>query len=59
MHMDDIRTTVTLPPDVHQRVKELAARERRTFSGQLLWLVERGLAVEEAWQQERQKGRTR
>jgi len=41
--MDDIRTTVKMPDDVHERVTQLAERERRNFSGQVVWLVERAL----------------
>jgi hypothetical protein len=32
-----------LPADIHERVKQLAIRKRRTFSGQLTVLVERAL----------------
>ena len=34
---------MTLPADVHERVKQMAERERRTFSGQLTVLLERAL----------------
>jgi CopG antitoxin of type II toxin-antitoxin system len=43
MHMDDIRTTVKMPDDIHERVSQLAERERRNFSGQVVWLIERAL----------------
>lgn len=43
MHMGDTRTTITLPASLHEQVKRLAERERRTFNGQVIWLVERAL----------------
>jgi predicted transcriptional regulator len=43
MHMGDTRTTVKLPTSLHEQVKQLAERERRTFNGQLIVLVERAL----------------
>jgi predicted transcriptional regulator len=55
--MDDIRTTIKLPDDLHERVKQLAERERRTFNGQIVWLVEHALDAEEA--KVRDQGATR
>jgi CopG-like RHH_1 or ribbon-helix-helix domain, RHH_5 len=43
-----------MPGDVYERVKELAERERRNFSGQVVWLVERALEAED-----KDQGKTR
>lgn len=39
-----MRTTVDLPPDVHRRVKEIAARRRTSLSNVIGDLAVRGLA---------------
>ena len=54
--MGDTRTTIRLPADLHARVKELAERDRRTVSAEMVWLIERGLQADDAWQQDRKKG---
>jgi hypothetical protein len=41
-----IRFLLRLPPDLHERLRLLAARERRSLHGQILYLLEQ--AMEEA-----------
>jgi hypothetical protein len=41
------RTTLILPPELKQRIKALADRERRSMHAELLVVIERGLAAEE------------
>jgi len=36
-----------LPPELHDRLKALAARERRSLQGQILYLLERAMEVEQ------------
>ena len=42
--MHPVRTTVDLPPDVHERAKRLAAERRESLSATLADLTIRGLA---------------
>ncbi len=42
--MHTVRTTVDLPPDVHQRAKRLAAERHQSLSATLADLMIRGLA---------------
>src|SRR6266700_930964 len=46
--MEETRTTIRLPEDLHVRVRRLAERDRRSVHAQLLVLIERGLALEES-----------
>ncbi len=46
--MNDTRTTIRLPEDLHVRVRRLAERDRRSVHAELLVLIERGLALEES-----------
>jgi predicted DNA-binding protein len=48
------RTSIRLPDELHQRVQDLADRDRRSVHAELLWLIERGADAEEG-----KKGRTR
>jgi len=36
-----VRFVLRLPPDLHDRLKALAARERRSLHGQILYLLQR------------------
>jgi hypothetical protein len=40
-----IRFVLRLPPDLHGRLKALAARERRSLHGQILYLLQRAVDV--------------
>jgi predicted transcriptional regulator len=43
--MSESRTTIKLPPDLYERIRQLAERERRSMHSCMLWLLDRGLAV--------------
>ena len=45
-HEEVIRFLLRLPPDLHERLRRLAVRERRSLHGQILYLLEQ--AVEES-----------
>jgi predicted transcriptional regulator len=51
--MNDTRTTIRLPDDLHERARRLAARDRRSVHAELLVLIERGLEIEEREQESR------
>ncbi len=51
--MTETRTTIRLPEGLHNRVRRLADRQRRSVHAELLWLIERGLEAEEKTQEER------
>ena len=40
-----IRFVLRLPPDLHEELKALAARERRSLHGQILYLLQRAVEV--------------
>ena len=42
-----IRFVLRLPPDLHDRLKTLAAREHRSLHGQILYLLERAIDMEQ------------
>jgi hypothetical protein len=41
-----IRFVLRLSPELHERLRALAARERRSLHGQILYLLEQALDVE-------------
>jgi len=41
--MSDKRTSIRLPDELHERVRQVAERDRRSVHAELLWLIERGL----------------
>ena len=45
--MEDTRTSVRLPPGWHDRIAALARNARRSVHAEILWLIERGLHLEE------------
>ncbi len=47
---------VRMPDDLVEAIEELANNEHRTFSGQLLYLLERGLEV---WNNQRKDQETK
>jgi hypothetical protein len=38
-----VRFVLRLPPDLHDRLKTLATRERRSLHGQILYLLQRAV----------------
>ena len=42
------RMSVYFPPDVLEQVRKHATHEKRSFNKDVLWLLERALAAEEA-----------
>jgi len=42
-----IRFVLRLPPELHDRLRALAAAEHRSLHGQILYLLERALEAEE------------
>ena len=38
-----VRFVLRLPPDLHEELKALAARERRSLHGQILYLLQRAI----------------
>ena len=44
---DEIKMTLRLRPDLHERLNQAAARERRSMHAQLLTYIERGLAADD------------
>jgi hypothetical protein len=44
----EARLTLRLPADLALRTGSLAKRDHRSLNGELIWLIERGLAAEEA-----------
>jgi hypothetical protein len=43
-----VRFVLRLPPDLHDRLKALAARERRSLHGQILYLLQRAIDADHA-----------
>ena len=46
------RTSVALPAGWHDRIRRLAAADRRSIHGQLIWLLGRGLELTETERRE-------
>jgi hypothetical protein len=42
-----IRFVLRLPPDLHDRLKALAVREHRSLHGQILYLLQRAVDVDQ------------
>jgi len=40
-------TSIRLPNKVEERIRQMAEAERRTFSNMLVFLIERGLGIED------------
>jgi predicted transcriptional regulator len=45
--MGDTRTTIVIPEALHDRVKSLAERDRRSVHQELLWLIEQAAKDQE------------
>jgi predicted transcriptional regulator len=45
--MSDTRTTIVIPQALHDRVKRLAERDRRSVHQELLWLIEQAARDQE------------
>ena len=43
MKVTPVRTDVRLDPVLHERVKEIAAREKRSLNGQIEYFIARGI----------------
>jgi predicted transcriptional regulator len=46
--MNDTRTTIRIPDDLHKRLKDAAERNHRSVHAQILVYIERGLEEEQA-----------
>jgi hypothetical protein len=44
---DEIKMTVRLRPDLHERLKQAAGRDRPSIHAQLLTYIERGLVADD------------
>jgi plasmid stability protein len=42
-----VSLNLRLPRDLHTRLKEQAARDRRSLNAEIVWLLDRGLAETE------------
>jgi hypothetical protein len=42
-----VRFVLRLPPDLHDRLKALAARERRSLHSQILYLLQRAIDADQ------------
>jgi predicted HicB family RNase H-like nuclease len=44
---DEVKITVRLPRELHERVRALAAKDLRSLNAEVCWLLEIALTVEE------------
>ncbi len=42
-----IRFLLRLPPELHDKLKEIAAREHRSLHGQILYLLQRAIDMDQ------------
>lgn len=48
MRTPSVSINLRLPPELHARLRERAAEDRRSLNGELVWLLERALADTES-----------
>jgi hypothetical protein len=44
---DEVKLTVRIPRDMHERIKALASEDRRSLNSELIWLLESAVEIEE------------